>query len=109
MTRGATTSTVWPNRPARLSPSIQGRVTDRSTGRPLRARVVYAPLYNNGNYSSTPGYDHPETRLTLWIDSREMITGADGRYRLTALPGPGALFVQAVSGAGQFTRPSAPK
>jgi hypothetical protein len=88
---------------------VSGRVTDRSTGRPVRARVVYAPLYNNGNFSTTPGYAAPRTGLTLWVDSREMITGADGRYRLTALPGPGALFVQAVPGAGRFTQPVVPK
>jgi RNA polymerase sigma factor (sigma-70 family) len=82
---------------------VSGQVTDKSTGRPVRARVVYAPLYNNKNYGSTPGYDHPRTQLTLWVDSREMTTGADGRFRLTALPGSGALFVQAV--AGRFTQP----
>jgi RNA polymerase sigma factor (sigma-70 family) len=86
---------------------VSGRVTDRATGRPVRARVVYAPLRNNENYSSTPGYKKPPA--TLWIDSREMITGADGRYRLTALPGPGALFVQAVAGARQYTLPAVPK
>ncbi len=88
---------------------VSGRVADRSTGLPVRARVVYAPLVNNSYFSSTPGYDKPRTRLILWVDSREMVTGADGRYRLTALPGPGALFVQAVAGAGSFTQPSVPK
>jgi RNA polymerase sigma factor (sigma-70 family) len=86
---------------------VSGQVTDRATGRPVRARVVYCPLYNNEPYVSTPGYAVPRTQLTLWVDSREMVTGADGRYRLTALPGPGALFVQAV--AGRFTQPSVPK
>jgi RNA polymerase sigma factor (sigma-70 family) len=83
---------------------VSGQVTDRSTGRPVRARVVYAPLRSNEHYASTPGYDRPRTQLVLWIDSREMTTGADGRYRLTALPDPGALFVQAT--AGQFTHPA---
>jgi hypothetical protein len=65
---------------------------------------------NNGHYNTTPGYAVPSNRrLTLWIDSREMITGPEGRYRLTALPGPGALFVQAVAGAGPFTQPTVPK
>jgi RNA polymerase sigma factor (sigma-70 family) len=86
---------------------VSGRVTDRSTGRPVRARIVYCPLLNNGNYSTTPGYAVPRTRLTLWVDSREMDTGADGRYRLTALPGPGALFVRATE--GRFMPPTVPK
>lgn len=89
---------------------VSGQVTDRSTGRPVRARVVYAPLWNNEHYASTPGYKRPETgRLLLWIASREMVTGSDGRYRLTTLPGPGALFVRAVPGAGKFIRPVVPK
>jgi hypothetical protein len=88
---------------------VSGQVTDRSTGRPVRARVVYAPLRNNGGFRSTPGYAVPRTQLILWIDSREMITGADGRFRLTALQGPGALFVRAVSSAVQFTSPAVPK
>src|SRR5262249_14123111 len=41
--------------------------------------------------------------------SREMTTGADGRFQLTALPGPGALFVRATGQAGQFTQPSVRK
>jgi protocatechuate 3,4-dioxygenase beta subunit len=85
---------------------VSGQVTDHATGRPVRARVVYAPLWTNEHYASTPGHDKPRTPLTLWVDSREMITGADGRYRLTALPGPGALFVRAVPGAGRFTQPA---
>jgi RNA polymerase sigma factor (sigma-70 family) len=88
---------------------VSGQVTDRSTGRPVRARVVYCPLLNNEYFDRTRGYDKPHTQLTLWVDSREMISGADGRYRLTGLPGPGALFVRAVGRAGQFTQPSVPK
>jgi RNA polymerase sigma factor (sigma-70 family) len=88
---------------------VSGQVTDRSTGRPVRARVVYCPLYNNEHFVSTPGYAVPRTQMTLWVDSREMTTDDDGRYRLTALPGPGAVFVQAVGGAGRFTQPSVPK
>jgi hypothetical protein len=38
-----------------------------------------------------------------------MFTGADGRFRLTALPGPGALFVRAVADAARFTPPTARK
>jgi RNA polymerase sigma factor (sigma-70 family) len=88
---------------------VRGRVTDGSTGRPVRARVVYAPLINNESFTRTPGYDKPRTQLVLWIDSREMTTGADGRFQLTALPGPGALFVRATGRAGQFTQPAVPK
>ena len=63
---------------------VSGLVTDRGTGRPVRARVVYAPLLTNPNFDTTPGYARPRTSTILWIESREMITGPDGRYRLTA-------------------------
>jgi RNA polymerase sigma factor (sigma-70 family) len=85
---------------------VSGQITDRSTGRPVRARVVYSPLLNNPHFASVPGYAAPRTGLSLWVDSREMITGPDGRFRLTALPGPGGLFVRAV--AGMYAAPPLP-
>jgi RNA polymerase sigma factor (sigma-70 family) len=88
---------------------VRGQVTDRSTGRPVRARVVYAPILGNEAYDTTPGYDRPETKLLLWVDSREMTTGPDGMYRLTVLPGVGGLFVRAAPGTGNFARPVVPK
>jgi protocatechuate 3,4-dioxygenase beta subunit len=87
---------------------VSGQVTDRATGRPVRARVVYAPLLNNPNFASTPGYARPEMKFTYWVDSREMLTGPDGRYQLTALPGPGALFVRAIPGPNTYAAPSLP-
>ena len=85
---------------------VSGQVTDRSTGRPVRAHVVYAPLFNNALFTSTPGYERPRTQLSLWIDSREMTTDADGRYRLTGLPGPGARFVRRTPGSGTYMHPA---
>jgi len=87
---------------------VSGQVTDRATGRPVRARVVYAPLLNNPHFRTTPGYNRPRMQFTYWVDSREMITGPDGRYQLTALPGPGALFVRALPGAGTYAPPPLP-
>jgi RNA polymerase sigma factor (sigma-70 family) len=88
---------------------VRGRVTDRSSGLPVRARVVYAPLLNNPYFTTMPGYANPRTKLTVWIDSREMITGEDGRFHLTAMPGPGGLFVHAVGYDGPFTHPAVAK
>jgi RNA polymerase sigma factor (sigma-70 family) len=87
---------------------VSGQVIDRSTGRPVRARVVYAPLMNNPHFASTPGYARPQMHFTYRVDSREMITGRDGRYQLTALPGPGGLFVRASPGMGTYTAPPLP-
>jgi RNA polymerase sigma factor (sigma-70 family) len=82
---------------------VEGQVTDASTGRPVRALVRYAPLANNPYFTNTPGYDRPRSRVTLW-GSYEVITLADGHYRLTALPGPGVLVVQVMPGAGRYTQ-----
>jgi RNA polymerase sigma factor (sigma-70 family) len=87
---------------------VSGRVTDKATGRPVKARVVYSPLITNGHFNTTPGYAAPRTQLNLWIDSREMMTDADGRYRLTALPGLGGLFVMAAAGGADYTHPPTP-
>ncbi|HZU34579.1 MAG TPA: sigma-70 family RNA polymerase sigma factor, partial [Gemmataceae bacterium] len=65
---------------------VHGQVVDLATGRPVRARVVYAPLLDNRFYERTPGYRRPKN-VSSWITSREMIADRDGRYRLTALPG----------------------
>lgn len=73
---------------------VQGRLTDKATGKPVRGWVYYRPLQINETAARTPGVElygsaWPET----WAD-------ADGKYRLTVLPGPGALFVKA---GGVFT------
>ncbi len=88
-----------------LGTVVNGQVTDSRTGQPVRARVVYAPIMTNENFATTPGYDSPRTQLILWMNSLEMITGDDGRYRLTALPGTGILFVQSISGTKNYTTP----
>jgi RNA polymerase sigma factor (sigma-70 family) len=66
---------------------VEGRVTNRSTGRPIRARVGYYPLINERELEKEP----PRTAQDEFTS---MIgTDIDGHYRLVALPGPGLIAV----------------
>jgi RNA polymerase sigma factor (sigma-70 family) len=75
---------------------VSGRLTDKVTGRPVRGRVIYTALVTNDFVPRTPGYVQPEPAPRAGDDSA--FTDAEGRYRLTALPGPGVLKAQAVFG-----------
>jgi protocatechuate 3,4-dioxygenase beta subunit len=66
--------------------TVRGKVTDKATGKPVAKAVVdYHPLYAN---------THAVTKLDgIWSPRSEAITGADGSYTLTALPGQGVISV----------------
>jgi hypothetical protein len=62
---------------------IQGQVIDNDTKQPVAgAAVVYQPAHNNPN--STAVHDFKNT----------VLTGPDGRFKLTALSGPGVIAVE---------------
>jgi RNA polymerase sigma factor (sigma-70 family) len=62
---------------------LQGRVTDKSTGKPIpQARVRYYAMRPNAHALLVPGFDHSET-----------VTGADGTFTLVVVAGPGVLGV----------------
>jgi RNA polymerase sigma factor (sigma-70 family) len=67
---------------------IEGRITDKVTGKPLQASVEYYSLSSNPNLGDYPGFDG-----TILMD--DCITGVkeDGSYRLVGLPGPGLVGV----------------
>lgn len=71
---------------------VEGRLTDRDTGKPVRAHVFYRPLDGNAATETTPGYGWLPWGPTPRDD--ETRTDADGNYRLVVLPGPGLLHVQ---------------
>jgi protocatechuate 3,4-dioxygenase beta subunit len=58
--------------------ALTGRVTDKSTGKPLRSAVEYFVLATNPNLRSPQSYAFSAT-----------VTNEDGSYSLVALPGPG--------------------
>ncbi len=66
---------------------VEGRITHRDTGRPVRARIGYFPLINNQVFEkeSVKDSNYKFTSMTG--------TDLDGHYRLVALPGPGLLAV----------------
>jgi protocatechuate 3,4-dioxygenase beta subunit len=68
--------------------TVRGRVTDKETGKPVvGAQVEYHPLGGNPNVNvKLPG---------SWNPHAEAMTGPDGSYALTVMPGPGAITVTA--------------
>jgi hypothetical protein len=66
---------------------VEGRVTDARSGRPLAATVdVYSPR-TNPNLARYPGYSGVGERFM----GR---TGADGRFRVPAVPGAAAVAIR---------------
>jgi len=90
---------------------VSGRLTDRVTGRPARGRVFYESLRVNDEYARTPGYAFPrdDPHAPHLARSVDGYTDVEGRYRVTVLPGPGVLFVQASDGGTASDRYVHPK
>jgi hypothetical protein len=73
---------------------LTGQLKDKKTGKPVSGRVFYRPLWSNQWVNEHPGYDVPG--LAPWYSETDVWTEADGRFRLTVIPGPGILHVQAL-------------
>jgi RNA polymerase sigma factor (sigma-70 family) len=65
---------------------IEGKITDKVTGKPLQCQVQYYTPLDNPNLPDHPGYDGT---MQPFQASRE-----DGTYRIVGLPGPGLVVVQ---------------
>jgi uncharacterized GH25 family protein len=68
---------------------VTGRVTDRDTGKPIKASLHYALLFENKHLQELPGED---------INAGGLVShplDADGRFRVVAPPGLAVLLVQA--------------
>ncbi len=74
------TTRVEPGRVVR----IRGRLTDRMSGKPIRGKVVYAPLKGNPNADGTSSEAE-----------NSKVSDEDGRFAMTGLPGRGLLVVTA--------------
>ncbi|MFI5456242.1 MAG: M56 family metallopeptidase [Isosphaerales bacterium] len=61
---------------------IEGRVTDKQTGEPLKAFVEYNSFRDNPHLGEAPGFD----QARVWGQYK---TEPDGTYRVVALPGRG--------------------
>jgi hypothetical protein len=67
---------------------IEGKITDKVTGKPVKAGVEYFSRYANPNRPDYPGYDGTILRGDLAVGAKE-----DGTYRVVGLPGPGLVCV----------------
>jgi RNA polymerase sigma factor (sigma-70 family) len=76
---------------------VRGRLTDRSTGKPLRGLVSYYALKDNPHVKEFRTFG----QLPVVVDGRGEV-GSDGSFRVVALPGPGLLCVWADD--DRFTR-----
>jgi RNA polymerase sigma factor (sigma-70 family) len=66
---------------------IEGKLTDKGTGKPVQGHVQYFALNDNPHLRDYPGF--AGTTPPLWgIKTKE-----DGSYRLVGLPGPGLVVV----------------
>jgi RNA polymerase sigma factor (sigma-70 family) len=64
---------------------VEGKITDKVTGRPARGGAQYVVLYGNPHLRDYPGFEGwPPITATV---------KEDGSYRLVALPGPGMVAV----------------
>jgi hypothetical protein len=71
---------------------VEGRVTNKATGRPVRAAVTYCPFRDNPNVKECPAAAFLNNFM---LDETEYPTEAGGRFRAAALPGAGVLIVRA--------------
>jgi RNA polymerase sigma factor (sigma-70 family) len=64
--------------------TVRGKITDKTTGKPVaRARIYYYPLYANPRATTLVA--------SMWFPRSEAVTGADGKFALTVLPGQGMM------------------
>jgi RNA polymerase sigma factor (sigma-70 family) len=67
---------------------IEGKITDKVTGQPLRGRVEYFALSSNPNLRDFAGFDGTFPFIDSGVQTKE-----DGSYRFVGLPGPGWVAV----------------
>jgi RNA polymerase sigma factor (sigma-70 family) len=80
----------------------EGRATDASTGRPVKAIVAYHPSRDNPHIKDVPDASFLSSDIS---DDAAIRTDAEGRYRTVVLAGRGLLRVRASEHGYQFVRP----
>src|SRR5262249_35890758 len=71
--------------------TIQGRVTEKDTGKPVRAEVHYFALPDNPNVHDAPGFQGSRPPAVFSAEG--------GSFPLIGLPGPGVVAAKAVGSA----------
>ncbi len=80
----------------------EGKVTNRATGKPARAVVIYYPFRDNPNVEDCPGATFLNNHVG---DEPEFPTDGNGRFRIPVLPGGGLLVVKAAGPGYLAARP----
>lgn len=75
---------------------VRGRITDKASGEPLAARVVYFPLYPNENV--VRGVGSSEARAFGAFSERQ--ADQNGEFWISVLPGPGFIGISAQNRVG---------
>ena len=76
---------------------IEGRVTDKRTGEPLKAYVEYNVYRDNPRLSDAPGFGDAR----IWGQHE---TEPDGRFRVIGLPGRGLICALYIGGGKAYLR-----
>jgi hypothetical protein len=75
---------------------LTGQIKDKKTGKPFRSYVVFQPAASNTWEEKHPIYKNRWCPgLAPSTGDTEVWTDIEGRFKLTAIPGPGQLVVQA--------------
>jgi RNA polymerase sigma factor (sigma-70 family) len=85
---------------------VEGKVTNRANGKPVKAVVTYYPFRDNPSVKDCPDASFLNNHLS---DEAEFPTDAQGRFRAVALPGGGVLAVQASEPGYLTAKPLASK
>ncbi|MSR57793.1 MAG: hypothetical protein EXS05_08980 [Planctomycetaceae bacterium] len=74
---------------------ITGRVTEKSTGKPVRARFFYMPFRDNPFTLNRPEF-HSDGNMDH--DQHQFFSDSDGKFRLPGLPGHAIVAARAIRG-----------
>jgi hypothetical protein len=77
---------------------VKGRITDKTTGKPVHAALWYTPLADNTFFKKLP---NPEWYRSV---SQGITTDKDGGYHVLALPGSGLIRVRAETNGDRYVQ-----
>jgi RNA polymerase sigma factor (sigma-70 family) len=73
---------------------IEGKITDKVTGKPVRASLIYFSMSTNPNLRDYPGFDGFFSKGVV----KPAVMKEVGHYRIIGLPGPGLIAVSSMHG-----------
>jgi len=85
---------------------VEGKVTNRANGRPVKAVVQYYPFRDNPHLKECPDASFLDNNVS---DEAEFPTDIDGKFRVVALPGGGILTVRTSEPGYLTAQPLSPK